>query len=170
MRRCTMLALPLLAACSGGSSQDVLSESEVQISRPGHDILANPPDDSFVTDVSFTMLLNDERAEGGVRELAQNEILTSVAQGHANDMVTNNYLSHTGRDGSSPGDRADAAGYDWNFIAENIARGFNTEPGVMQGWMGSEGHRENILDPRAEDFGIARVDDVWVLMLGREFE
>jgi hypothetical protein len=169
MRRCTLLALPLLAACSGGSGPQVLSESEINPSNPGGDILANPPDDSFVPDVSFSLLLNDERAEGGVRAVVQNEILTEVALNHAVDMDSNNYLSHTGRDGRSPGDRADAAGYDWNFIAENIARGFHTESGVMQGWMASEGHRENILDPRAEDFGIARVDDIWVLMLGREF-
>lgn len=169
MHKVLLLALPLLAACSGGSGPQVLSESEINPSLPGGDLLSNPPDDSFVGDVSFSLLLNDERADGGVRAVVQNEILTEVARSHAVDMDTHNYLSHTGRDGSSPGDRADAAGYDWNFIAENIARGFNTETGVMQGWMGSEGHRENILDPRAEDFGIARVDDIWVLMLGREF-
>lgn len=161
--------MSFLAACSGGSGEQVLSSSEVDFTAPGADILANPPDDTFVADVSFSLLLNDERLDGGVREVVQNEILTEVALAHATDMEVNDYLSHTGLDGSSAGDRADAAGYDWNFIAENIARGFTTETGVMQGWMASEGHRENILDPRAEDFGLARVDDTWVLLLGREF-
>ncbi len=167
-RRWPLFVLPLLAACMSGSSEEVLSESEVN-NLPGGDIISNPPDDSFTGNVSFTLLLNDERAAGGVMELTQNPFLTEAAGDHAQDMVSNDYLSHTGLKGSSPGDRAEAAGYNWDFMAENIAAGFETETGVMNGWMASEGHRDNILDPRAEDFGLGRVGDTWVLMLGSEF-
>jgi uncharacterized protein YkwD len=153
----------------GGDSTEVLSGSDIIRPLPGEDLLENPPSDDFTGDVSFSLLLNDVRSEGGVIELTQNEALNQAATMHASDMEAHNYLSHTGRDGSTSGERALAAGYNYSFIAENIARGFNTEEGVVNGWMGSPSHRDNILDPRAEDFGLGRVDDTWVLMLGAEF-
>jgi uncharacterized protein YkwD len=168
MRRLPLVAVTVLSACSGGSTTDVLSASDIA-PRPGADIIANPPDDSYVGDLSFATLLNDTRADQGVAGLSSNAALAEAALGHAADMAQHDYLSHTGLDGSTPGDRAEAAGYNWDFIAENIAKGFSTETGVMDGWMTSPGHRDNILDPRADDFGLARVDDIWVLMLGSEF-
>jgi uncharacterized protein YkwD len=169
MRPWPLLALTTLAACMGGDSPEVLSGNDITRPPPGNDLIANPPQDNFQDNPSFTLLLNDVRSAGGVMELGQNAALTQAASAHALDMVTNNYLSHTGLDGSTPGDRALAAGYNYEYISENIARGFETEQGVMDGWMGSEGHRDNILDPRAQDFGLGRVDDTWVLMLGAEF-
>ena len=66
----------------------------------------------------------------------------------------------------TPGDRAIAAGYDWDFIAENIARGFFTESSVVQAWMNSPGHRDKMMDPRPQEFGLGRDGSTWVLMLG----
>jgi uncharacterized protein YkwD len=169
MHRFPLVAITLLAACSGSSSPEVLSSGEVKPLPSGADIISDPPDDSYVGDVSFNTLLNDTRADYGVVSISPNKALASAAYAHALDMEQNNYLSHTGLDGSTPGDRADAAGYNWDFIAENIASGFHTETGVMHGWMSSQGHKDNILDPRADDFGLGRVDDTWVLMLGSEF-
>jgi uncharacterized protein YkwD len=169
MRPWPLLALTTLSACMGGDSPEVLSGNDITRPLPGVDIISDPPDDTIQDSPSFTLLLNDARVQGGVLELSMNAALTSAASAHALDMETNNYLSHTGLDGSTPGDRALEAGYNYHYISENIARGFETEQGVMDGWMASEGHRENILDPRAEDFGLGRVDDTWVLMLGAEF-
>lgn len=169
MRPWPLLALTTLAACMGGDSPEVLSGDDITRPSPGVDVINNPPRDDIQDSPSFTLLLNDARVAGGVLELTQNAALTDAASAHALDMETNNYLSHTGLDGSTPGDRALEAGYNYDYISENIARGFETEQGVMDGWMASEGHRENILDPRAEDFGLGRVDDTWVLMLGSEF-
>jgi uncharacterized protein YkwD len=169
MRAWPLIALTTLAACMGGDTSEVLSGDDITRPQPTDDLIANPPSDDFTGNVSFSLLLNDARVEGGVLELSQNAALTTAATLHATDMEAHNYLSHTGRDGSTPGDRALAAGYNYSYISENIARGFNTEQGVMDGWMASPGHRDNILDPRAEDFGLGRVDDTWVLMLGSEF-
>ena len=113
---------------------------------------------------------NDERSASGVIELTQDSRLSAAAEAHAVDMVDNNYLSHTDLTGGGPGDRAAAVGYDWNLIAENIAQGFYSNAAVIDAWMNSPGHRANMLDARIEDFGIARVDSTWVLMLGREFD
>jgi uncharacterized protein YkwD len=66
--------------------------------------------------------------------------LTSAAQGHAQDMASNNYFSHTGLDGSSPVDRIGAAGYHGTGWAENIAGGQTSVDEVMTAWWNSAGH------------------------------
>jgi uncharacterized protein YkwD len=165
MRKGALLALPFLAACMGSLTPEVMSDGS-DSPRPG--IIGTPPEDGFLGHVSFDLLLNDTRGLRGVSEVSENAALNRAASDHARDMVRHNYLSHTGRNGSTPGDRAAAAGYDWDYISENIARGFTTEEGVMNGWMASPSHRDNILDPRAEDFGLGRVDNTWVLMLGSQ--
>jgi uncharacterized protein YkwD len=169
MRAWPLLALTTLTACMGGDTTEVLSGDDLVRPPPGGGLVENPPEDDVVSDTTFASLLNGIRTDNGVLELTENDLLTLAASLHAADMEANNYLSHTGLDGSTSGDRALAVGYNYSFIAENIARGFETEEGVMDGWMGSPGHAENILDPRAEDFGLGRVDDTWVLMLGAEF-
>jgi len=84
---------------------------------------------------------------------------------HAEDMVAQNYFSHTGANGSRFTQRARAAGYGC-AIAENIASGHPTEGAVMAAWMQSSGHRRNILMPNAVEFGIGRSGNIWVLMMG----
>lgn len=170
MRAWPLLTLVTLAACMGGDSSEVLSGDDLVRPLPGGDLVTNPPDDTpNGSNVSFSLLLNDARAENGVVALSYSGELSSAASLHAQEMETYGYLSHTSLDGRSSGDRALEAGYDYSYISENIARGFQTEEGVMEGWMGSPGHRDNMLDPRAEDFGLGRSDDTWVLMLGAEF-
>lgn len=167
MRRSILFVVPFVTACMGGADPTVLSGSfdpddgpRDVITQPGEPVLGHE---------RFAILLNDERVEGGVIAVEEDSRLSSAAQSHARDMVTNRYLSHTDLNGGRPGDRADAVGYNWNFIAENIARGFNTDSSVIAAWMNSPGHRDNMLDERAEDFGLGRINDTWVLMLGREF-
>jgi hypothetical protein len=169
MKKGVMLLLPYLAACMGGTTTEVLSEGGIAPTEATSDYVpVNPPGEPFLGHVSFGLLLNDERALGGVRLVEENAYLNAAASAHAQDMVTHDYLSHTGRDGSTPGDRAAAAGYEWSYISENIARGFTTEAGVIEGWMNSPGHRTNMLDERAEDFGLGRINTTWVLMLGAQ--
>lgn len=170
MRRWTLFALPLLTACMGAGNPVVLSNGMPDGGREPGSVTTPPPVGGPLGHDGFALLLNDERTGAGVVAVMEDSRLSLAAQSHAQDMVSNRYLSHTDLTGGSPGDRALAAGYDWDFIAENIARGFSTESGVMSAWMDSPGHRDNIVDPRAEDFGLGRVENTWVLMLGREFD
>jgi len=64
-------------------------------------------------------------------------------------------MTHTGSDGSSPGDRISRVGYPAGTWAENVAAGYGSAAGVIEGWMGSDGHRENILDPSFTAIGVA---------------
>ena len=170
MRRWSMYLLPFMTACMSGVNPLVLATGTTADISTGVDDVDLPGTPQ--THEAFAILLNVERSSagvGGVVELVEDSRLSQAAQGHALDMLANGYLSHTDLEGGSVGDRALAVGYDWNFIAENIAQGFNSNASVIQAWMNSPLHRDNMLDERAEDFGLGRVNGTWVLMLGREF-
>ena len=85
--------------------------------------------------------------------------LTSAAREHARDMARHDMLEHTGSDGSRPDERVTRAGYKWRATGENIASGPTTPEEVMQGWLASPGHCENIMSPRFMEMGIAWVID-----------
>lgn len=70
------------------------------------------------------VLTNLQRANYGLPPLTANAALTAAALAHSNDMATNNFFSHTGSDGSSPGQRISRAGYSYYTYGENIAAGY----------------------------------------------
>jgi uncharacterized protein YkwD len=80
--------------------------------------------------------------------------LGDVALGHADDMATNNYFEHEDLHGKSPSDRVRATGYQEKLVGENIAYGPKSVGEVVQGWLDSPGHCENIMDPRFVEMGI----------------
>jgi uncharacterized membrane protein YgcG len=69
-------------------------------------------------------------------------------------MATHDTLSHTGSDGSQLSDRISAAGYEFRASAENIAYNYTDPAAVMAGWMGSPGHRANILNENYCEMGV----------------
>ena len=72
-------------------------------------------------------------------------------------MATKNYFSHTSLDGRTFVDRINATGYAWSNIGENIAAGYSTVNAVVDGWMASDGHCANIMNPNFRDVGVACV-------------
>ena len=173
MRKTITLVLLSLAASCGGTSVPVqvknassflddAATGQTQFDATGPDLNA---------DASFGTLLNNVRAQSnGAGAVVHNAQLDAAAQAHAQDMLDNDYFSHTGLNGSSPGDRATLAGYDWRTYGENIAAGYQTEAGVMDGWTNSEGHHANNINPIFTEFGLGLAtgggDTRWVLMLG----
>ncbi len=98
--------------------------------------------------------------------------LGAAARNHSVDMAQNNYMSHTGSDGSSPWDRIRAAGYSFTSAAENVGAGYPTADDMVNGWMSSPGHRANILSNEC-DIGVGYAYDAqstygyyWTLDLG----
>ncbi|UHG93524.1 CAP domain-containing protein [Spirosoma oryzicola] len=89
-----------------------------------------------------------------VPALALNSLLTSASDKHAVDMATNNYFSHTGKDGSQPWDRMTREGYKWRAAGENIAAGYATTRAVVDGWLKSEGHCKNIMSANFKEVGV----------------
>lgn len=73
-------------------------------------------------------------------------------------MACNNFLSHTGSDGSSVGDRVRRQGYTYSWVGENIFATTNTSSTAPQQaftwWMNSAPHRANLLNTNYTDIGI----------------
>jgi uncharacterized protein YkwD len=96
-----------------------------------------------------------ERTFGPAPPVRLSNALGSVAFGHANDMAKHNYFEHEDLTGHSPADRVRAVGYREKLVGENIAYGPKSADEVVQGWLESPGHCENIMDPRFAEMGIA---------------
>lgn len=110
------------------------------------------PSTTTYTDRIFA-LVNIERSHHGLSPLTWNSQLATAAQNHSSSMANNDFLAHTGMDGS-PWDRISNAGYQYLSAAENIAGGYLNPDDVVDGWMNSLGHRNNILNPDLTQVGV----------------
>ncbi|WP_431728977.1 CAP domain-containing protein [Verrucosispora sp. TAA-831] len=103
-------------------------------------------------------LVNVERAEAGCGALSIDDKLMTAAQRHSQDQADTRNMSHTGSDGSNPGDRIDRVGYTWRTYGENVAWNQRTPAAVMDAWMNSDGHRANILNCAFTEIGVGVAD------------
>ena len=103
-------------------------------------------------------LTNAARREAGLSPLECDEDMARAARLHSQDMCDQGYFSHTSRDGRSFTDRLDAQGVSYRTAGENIAWGQRTPDDVHRAWMGSSGHRANILGSQYGRIGIGHVD------------
>jgi uncharacterized protein YkwD len=95
------------------------------------------------------------RAFGAAPPLTLSATLGSVAEAHAADMAAHDYFEHADLSGRTPADRVRAVGFSEKLVGENIAYGPRTAEDVVQGWLESPGHCENIMDPRFLEMGVA---------------
>ncbi len=93
--------------------------------------------------------------------------LAAAAQGHAEDMSVKGYFSHTGQDGSSVATRVTRQGYTWSQVGENIAYGYPDAAQVMAGWLKSEGHCANLMNPGYTELGVGKSGTYWVQVFAR---
>lgn len=108
-------------------------------------------------------LVNQKRASGAscggvakpaVPALTLDTRLRCAARVHSKDMGTNNFMSHTGSNGSTPWARMTNAGYVWKQAAENVAAGQSTPAAVVNSWMNSSGHCNNIMNGGLKHLGV----------------
>jgi uncharacterized protein YkwD len=111
-------------------------------------------------------LTNANRRQAGCPDLVNNNKLHAAALAHSKDMAVNNYFSHTGLNGSSPGERIADQGYRFRGWAENIAAGYRTPESVVEGWMNSPGHRANILNCSLREIGVGFYQFYWTQNFG----
>lgn len=102
-------------------------------------------------------LINEERKENGLSELQVCEELQKVAQIKAEDMVNNDYFSHTSPTYGTPFDLLKSEGVDYKIAGENLAGNVNGVKAV-NAWMNSQTHKDNILDDNYEYTGISVVN------------
>jgi uncharacterized protein YkwD len=107
--------------------------------------------------------LNQQRAANGLGPLLVSPLLTDSAVWKSLHMAFYDYLDHS--DPAPPvartaEDRIADCGYTFPVtVGENIAEGFPTPSSVVSAWMGSEGHRENILGTSFTVMGVGAATD-----------
>ncbi|WP_411501577.1 CAP domain-containing protein [Brevibacillus centrosporus] len=107
-------------------------------------------------------LVNQERAKAGLKPVEMDASLNNVAQAKAADMSNNNYFDHTSPTYGSPFDMMKQFGVSFMTAGENIAMGQRTAEEVMNQWMNSEGHRQNIMNPSFTKIGVGYINGYWV--------
>jgi len=105
---------------------------------------------------SIVDLTNQERRSRGLSALSVNLQLTQAAEHHAGNMARLDTMAHTlpGADLPTLQSRLDFYGYDYAKAGENVAYNFATASAVVNAWMNSSGHRQNILDPSYSEIGV----------------
>lgn len=103
-------------------------------------------------------LTNQEREAQGLEPLKVDTELSKVAREKSRDMATNNYFSHDSPNYGSPFDMMEQYGISYQTAGENIAKGQTSPEQVVNGWMNSEGHRENIMNANFTHIGVGYVE------------
>jgi hypothetical protein len=127
--------------------------------RAGHKVA--PGVLGYATDINVQQLLvdtNAKRAEAGLSPVTLNSSLSVAAANKAADMFTKNYWAHNSPTGTTPWDFITGAGYHYTVAGENLAKNFSDSQGVVDAWMASPSHRENLLKAVYRDVGFAVVN------------
>ena len=101
-------------------------------------------------------LINKQRTDNGLAALKEDSEVQRIARIKAQDMVDNNYFSHTSPTYGSPFDMLKSFGISYKTAGENIA-GNSSNSAAVTAWMNSSGHRANILNSSYNYTGIGVV-------------
>lgn len=128
-----------------------------------------PAMDANVMASKLLDLHNAARAKEHLPPLKLNDSLMKAAQGYAQFLADSGKFGHEEK--GTPSGRMKDAGYKGHAYGENIARGQRSVDAVMDAWMHSTGHRENILRKTYKEVGFGVVRDkegrlVWVTDFG----
>lgn len=105
-------------------------------------------------------LTNSEREKLGLPPLSKNSELNQAAVQKAQNMFSENYWAHFAPSGKTPWDFITGSGYRFSFAGENLAKNFQKSDDVVKAWMNSPTHKENLLNSKYRDIGIAVEDGV----------
>lgn len=113
---------------------------------------------SSISSANIVSLTNVQREKYGLSKVKNNSKLASAALAKANNMFKEQYWNHFGPNGETPWQFIKASGYTYVYAGENLAKGFKTAEGVMEAWMASPTHRENLLSGNYTEIGVAVVN------------
>jgi hypothetical protein len=107
-----------------------------------------------LTKTALISLTNQERKAIGISALTENPTLNQAAYEKAKDMLASDYFSHWSPSGTSPWYWFKKAGYSYKLAGENLAIGFFDSEEVVNAWMNSPSHRDNLLNSNFREIGI----------------
>lgn len=138
---------------------------------------ADPGTDVTPTEIEKEVLelINTERKKNNLHPLLWDMQLYDAAQGHSEDMASENYFSHASLNGKEYIDRIREAGYDGAIVSENLGAGQSTAQQIFNDWMTSNGLRKVMIDVSYCDAAVSHTineesnwTDYWALDLGRK--
>jgi hypothetical protein len=110
---------------------------------------------SDITSEQLLLLTNQKRQENSLPPLSLNGELSAAASSKADNMFAEDYWAHNSPDGKTPWVFIKAAGYNYIYAGENLARGFTNAQDVINAWMASPEHRQNMLSSNYQSVGYA---------------
>jgi uncharacterized protein YkwD len=169
-----LITIALSALPAARAEQQLSANTQVYLPFVGNALPAGQTQTQYDMAVQVVALVNSERAKVSCAALTMNDKLILAAQRQTQDMAVLGFFSHTNPDPSRAtlGQRVDAVGYHWSSLGENIAAGYSTPAIVMAGWMGSAGHKTNILNCAYTEIGVGyyvggSYGSYWTQVFGR---
>lgn len=148
-------------------SYDISSMGESSSAEECHPEITGWPPSSNRLELEAIELINQRRAQGAncgtmgqfnpTDPLRNDSDIQCAARYHALWMGQNDELTHDSPGGALGSDFAQRLGstdYGGWPVGENVAAGYNTAEQVVAGWMSSDGHCANIMEPSAEEIGV----------------
>src|ERR1035437_634402 len=110
---------------------------------------------SNISNQELLILTNQQRQNNNLGSLTDNPELDQAAANKATDMFSKDYWAHNSPDGTTPWVFIKSAGYNYIYAGENLARGFSNTSDVINAWMNSPEHRQNVLSSNYQNVGFA---------------
>jgi len=110
-------------------------------------------EESAITTTNLLNKHNEKRLEANLPMLTINDKLSASAQMKAEEMLKADCWSHYCPEGKSPWEFFNSAGYNYIYAGENLAEGFYSIDVLMNAWMNSQSHKDNILNPNFAEIG-----------------
>jgi uncharacterized protein YkwD len=134
----------------------LVKEVQRQISTPPPLRAEKEAAKAFLTKSGVIEWTNSQREKYGLPPLKESAELDASAAIKIEDMFQKQYFAHNSPTEEGVGDLAEHAGYEFIAIGENLALGnFENDEVLVQSWMDSPGHRENILSSKYQEIGVA---------------
>jgi len=112
--------------------------------------------DPVVAEQEIVALVNRDRARAGLPPVAADARLAAIARAHCQDMIDHDFVGHLSPRTGTAMDRVRRAGLKPDIVFENVGRAYSPDQ-AESGFLGSPGHRGNLLDPRARRIGVGVV-------------
>lgn len=169
-----------------GNSSDVPDDSEPDLNCADDaaicrfcgpvtvDVVTECPDGDDRFECQVFELVNQQRIDHGLQKLEYNGALAESGMVHAMDLSLCDYFAHDSLDGTTFFERCAASDYGGTCTGENIGGGQSSPQDVMDAWMASPGHRDNILYEHHTEVGVAYYEgdgnygEYWLKHFGRE--
>ena len=136
--------------------EDKIQEVKKEVNAPPPLQAKDESPQPFLTTEGVIKFTNIQREKNGLPLIAENSLLDGSAQKKVQDMFAKQYFEHISPQGLDVSDLAEDAGYKFIEIGENLALGnFLNDEALVQAWMDSPGHRENILNSNYREIGVA---------------